>query len=686
MREIILDDNSILVVPRDMPVEQIKKIGLDPKAVKLGGHKDGEDFVFPLETPDEQIEIFFKPYGEDESSDGPQGMQPQGPQQQQGGYLKNALQSGEDFVLGAGDAVAGLPAGVANLLMPKGLQAQMPQHSHGGPYEIGKLAGDIGSFIGGGGALKGALKAAEGIPAAGKAISKVLGGQTGLSALGRRAAGSGLYGAALAPEGEDKGEHAAQMAAFSALIDAAGGAASPFIPTESLAKVIDPAQVIKNLKAAKGTKIHLGEVLESPRLTRLYDNILSHVPGTGVEATKAEIARNLKGEGDVLLKELNQGVPHADVDTQLAQELKDSYHSHIGQKKALYKNATDAAKKRGVVIETPKFLKAAKGYKKAITSQPLLEYEPTMKDIFDRTTKYEEVGKTGHHPSLSEANVLAAHLKGKGGAYKSSKMMLDRERGGMFSELGSALKEDIKDVVGRPENAEIKDLYEKAEKNYAKNFSPFLDQNILNAVHGKLPEERLAHTFIKTAKDRDESGLVEKLAGRLGERGKKLLLGSYLGRAKGGIEEATNPQKLTDLWGKKLGRNQRKALVPEESERNALDNYTRRVSMSEKALKGKANPLTGHSRLDALLIGGAEIGTIAGALLRGDLGMAATTAGTLGALSLGGRGAGRLLESEAFREKLASTLLSQARKGRAPHTTRHMIQDALKATLGAATN
>lgn len=94
-------------------------------------------------------------------------------------------------ILGAGDALRNTLSTTANIL--PGVNIAPVQSSTGTAYDIGKIAGNVGGFLGGGEALDTARAAAEGIPMAGR-LSQWLGGSSLAPTMARQGAGSAIYG------------------------------------------------------------------------------------------------------------------------------------------------------------------------------------------------------------------------------------------------------------------------------------------------------------------------------------------------------------------------------------------------------------------------------------------------------------------------------------------------------------
>lgn len=164
------------------------------------------------------------------------------------------------FTLGTGDALRNAMANLANIL--PGVNIQKAQSGQGLPYDIGKITGDIGSFIGGGELLGAGRAASEAIPYIGQ-LAKALGGQ-GLSGVARRGIGSAAYGAIENPE--KRGEGALTGAGFSLAADMLPGALK--IPAK-ISEKINPIKYTKQLSEM----ISKGYKTAEEKASNLYDKV-----------------------------------------------------------------------------------------------------------------------------------------------------------------------------------------------------------------------------------------------------------------------------------------------------------------------------------------------------------------------------------------------------------------------------
>lgn len=97
---------------------------------------------------------------------------------------------GVNAILGAGDALRNTAGSALNLI--PGVNISPVQSANGTAYNVGKIAGNVAAFMGGGEALDTARAAASGIPIAGQ-LASALGGSGGWG-VARRALGNAIYG------------------------------------------------------------------------------------------------------------------------------------------------------------------------------------------------------------------------------------------------------------------------------------------------------------------------------------------------------------------------------------------------------------------------------------------------------------------------------------------------------------
>lgn len=586
--------------------------------------------------------------------------------------LKQSPESGLNFILGAGDALVNFPKSIANMITPESMQVPLSQSGEGLPYDVGNVAGELATFLGGGGALNEARLAATRLPYLGKIAESLSGG--GLPGIARRGMGSGLYGAIENPE--NRGEGAALGGGLSVALDSLLKGSSKLFPSNLFRGQLTAEELKRNLDVTQGTQTGLGDVIESPFLKRQYENVLAHIPFSGVDDAMSKTANTIVSKGENIVNKYLGNTSPLEVDHKIGEGLIKAFDAHKIEKNSLYDDANILADELGVKIDPLTFINTAREYKKLINNQEFLKFEPESKSLLSRLTNYATNPKLKHSAvdlktyiekpniSLQEANILAGELNSLSKKYNASPISHDRNTANILSDLGKSLKSDIRESINNSGNKILESEYIKAEKNYAEKFSPFLDKDIYKFIGGEKSPEELVSNFIKTGINTDKGDQIKKLMSKLSPEDQNLVKYSYLSRAMKGEEDArtVGPLALKNLWGEnKLGIKQKQSLFSDKKERKELDNYSKLVSMNTDALNRMFNPGTGKRAIEALLpnmlghstgaVMGYEYGGFPGAIAGGILG----TAGT----GLGARYIAKKLNSPKFRENIVNKIIKK---------------------------
>lgn len=446
-------------------------------------------------------------------------------------------------------------------------------------------------------------------------------------------------------------------------------------PSKLLRGSLSPEELKANLEAAEGTPTGLGDVIGSPFLKRQYENILTKVPFSNANEKMMQAASNVKQKGnDILVKMLGENDPE-NVNEQIYSQLIKQFEEHQQKKNNLYNKFNEEANKQFLNLPLKNFASKAKEYKDAIESTNILKLEPDLKRILTKLGIYENpvikatgdkglVNQFGQNligenlntyilPTAQEANLLKGRLNHYANVYKSSPDPEKRYISGIFNDLSKSLKSDINNAVEKSGNKNLEQVYRKAEENYAKNFSPFLDKQIYKFIGGKADPDTIVQNFLKTSRSTDRSQLLSKLTTKLPPQQRSLIAYSYFSPALDNVGNF-NPSKLNTLI-KGLGKNQFKALIPDSSIRKELENYSKLYKMNVRGINAMENPMTGQQNTDAivqsLLGAGSAIGT--GGLL-GGLG-GAIGAGMLPVI--GSRLLVKQLTNHAFRDALVKAMI-----------------------------
>lgn len=509
------------------------------------------------------------------------------------------------------------------------------------PHTPQAEAGNLASFFAGPGMLKIAGKIpelahtatsamkipiiAQGINAAKNMITK--------NPMTSNIAGNALLGGAYSPDNPGEGMIAGATAPIAGKV--IGSTYNALRPSRFLRGTLTPEELAKNLEITKGTETGLGDVIGSPMLKRLNENILSKIPFSGANEAMMRSAGQTIDLGHGILNKLIGDNKAEDYQQTLNDALQSAYKEHQSNKNTLYNEANSIADKINLKLPLAAFSNKADKYSQALENTNILKYEPEMASMINKLKNYknpviegknigsivDKEGKpiinetTQSYPRLEEANLLKGKLNQLADKYKESPTMTDRHAASVFGDLASSLKEDIVSAIQKSGHVPLSKAYSKAESNYADNFSPFLDKEIYKFSTGNADPDTLISSFIKTGKANDRANLLNKLTEKLPTDKRNLLGYGYLNRA---IDEnnVLNPLKVKSLLSRNsLGPRQLEALFPDKKIRNSLLNYSSLAEKNTKGLKLMQNPETGQMNMDILpLLSKSPIG-LAGKIL-----------------------------------------------------------------------
>lgn len=623
-----------------------------------------------------------------------------------------------NFAIGAGDQFSNAFRNVANLFVPESMpqfKAPLAKFGEGDAYDYGKVAGDIGAFASMGGAGGAALKAAESLPYLGKLaaglggavpggagvplaesgatnVSMALGGPQGVI---RRALGSAGYGASQSPE--DRLQGAEEMGAASLASDALLGGLGKFLPHKQFAGHYSPEQLMENLRLTQGTETGLGNVVGSPRLQRTLENWLEKTPLSGAEDASASVAHDLNTKANVIMKDLSHGIPENQVSSEIGNYLNHAFERQKTIKNQLYKVPQERAAELGYKVHTSGLGKEASKYLDEIDKKNILELFPQERDLIKRAINIKEGLLPKKKSSffkmmdrdkenlldLETANTLKSTLNNQAQLYLSSNNPMDIKKGGIISGFARALGNDINKSLGifskYGGHPEIKRDFLAANKNYAENYSGFLDKDVYKFLGGRESPEEVVSTFIKTGVGSDKSDQVKKLMKVLPKKAQDLVKYSYLSRA---IENGKlDPSKMKTLFGKqKLGPNQMEALFNRPGEAKKMYDFMELAKLNSGPLNRMLNPNTGQKGSDKILpfLVGNLAQYLASIIGGGPLSMAAGIGSVLG----GGSILTKALTSEKVREKLVKTIIDDKKRGGMIRPNVRRAQKGLTVSLG----
>lgn len=562
------------------------------------------------------------------------------------GAIKQVPSNLAEFERGAVQQAVNFPAQIANLALPEKMRLPLVNTGDkGGYYEAGKILGDIGNFAAGGGPLNAARQAAESIPLIGQ-IAKAFGGG-GVSGIGRRAVGSAAYGGVTSPD-YSSGD-AITSGLTSAVLDSIGGGIGKLRPTNLFRGQLSPEELGRNLEAAKGTETQLGEVIQSPALKKIYETILQPVPFSGVQDQLGRVKQQLQAGGESLVNAYSRGMDPVAARDSLANSLKGAYNSQRTIKDELYGIPERIASEISFSPTLENFRNVTEKYKDVLANSSFAKFYPEVKSMINK------VSSSGNDAlDLKSANMLAGRLRELSDMHKTSPDTESMMMSGLLRNASSALKEDIMSSIKASGNKDLLKTYLDAEKNYAKNYSGFLDKKIYKYLAGEKGADDIIQDFLKTGRNNDKGDELNKLLKVLPPEGRDALKFAYLSKAfdEVGGEKSFNPSKLIRIWRDELGDKQKRVLF-DKDEIKQFDKYARFANMNREAVDRMRNPKTGY-RNNALATAATAIGAFQG----GPLG-----AITPIALMAAGNKISKNLTSDEYRREFIRKMLSQDLRG-----------------------
>lgn len=441
------------------------------------------------------------------------------------------------------------------------------------------------------------------------------------------------------------------------------------IAADYFGKNINPQELMDRLRASEGTNTPLGDILKSPTLKTLFENVSTKWPGGGGDQILRNISDQVQAKASKLLDESSKGIPKGDSNRILKDALKDAYDNQLKIKNDLYKPVNKLAKTEGFELNLPSLEKFANEFGEAINNSPLMKADPKLKKAFNDLSKYTKTTKDVKSkildadgnpitsrtvtPSIVEAKSLANRLEREASNYLGSPNPTDRFLGSKYREAAKNIRSDVNKSIEQKGSKDLIDAYNQAESNYAENFSQFLDKDIFKIINPKTNVDTIINDIIKPGKMGDKFSRIEKILNVLPDEQKNILGHAWLKNAinkKGDL----NPKDFAQLINK-LGKRQFEALFPDPKFRQDLLDYGTLRGMNEKSLSRMANPPTGQTLAVPSMLG-AQMAGFGSSLMHGNIPSAAMYA--VGPQA-GSRMLNKILTSPEFRNK---TMLNRTKK------------------------
>ncbi|MDR3667346.1 MAG: hypothetical protein P4L35_10930 [Ignavibacteriaceae bacterium] len=428
-------------------------------------------------------------------------------------------------------------------------------------------------------------------------------------------------------------------------------------PSNMLRGNLSPEELVKNLEITKGTNTQLGEVLESPKLKTLMENILAETMGTGAAEKLQETGRQVTSKGENILKDMEMGYNPKDASLLLQDALKKSYDETRKAKDQRYDILNKEANAAGIEIGRHNLGNVAKEKLKEINKSPELRREMSSSFLNDLNIYAKETGVQTFNKKRPEKDLKTSNLfRGKLG--DKANEAFDQKRkfeGQIYKDLQRALEKDINYSIEKSGNPHIQELNKEANRFYKEEYLPFEDKKITQFTKKGGDIDTLINQFIPNSRVNDRSNLLNKLMEKLPEDKKSLVPLAYFSRAS--RSGTFDPNAFKTLF-KQLGPQTKDVLLQNPNLKKTLEDYATLVSKNTEPLSVMVNPKTGK-RVNTMLgmvgtsLAGAGLAGLPGALYGMGLG--------LGAPAILGKYLTKKLTSEPFRENLVNKMIGKAK-------------------------
>lgn len=496
----------------------------------------------------------------------------------------------------------------------------------------------------------------------------VAGGELGaLGIPARVGARAGAQGAFATGQNENPIKAAAMPASLEGLARGLPRLYEAAKPTKLFRGNLPAEDLAANVRAAQGTNTDIGNIIGSPTLKQVFENLTTKWPGSGADKLLGKMANQVESRSEGLLAEAGEGIPAGDRNSILKKTIENVYDKQLKRKNELYKPVNKLAENEAFKLELPSLEKFSKEFGAAVNKSPLMKNDPALKKTFNEISKYKKATESTQlntlgadalmskpiikYPSIVDAKALANRLDTESSKHMRSPNPTDHFIASKFSDAAKSIRKDVKDQIMEKGSPELKSAYKAAEKNYAENYSQFLDKDVYKLTRPDVDSQTIINDIIKPGKQGDKYTRIEKIQKLLPENQRNILGEAWLRNAID-KEGALNPKQFSQMINK-LGPRQFEALFPDPAFRQKLLDYGRLRGMNEKALSRMANPATGQSLGVPTMIG-SQIAGVTNAAMSGNLPMVAAYG--LGP-QIGSNLMNKLLTNPATREKFIAKML-----------------------------
>jgi len=487
-------------------------------------------------------------------------------------------------------------------------------------------------------------------------------------------------------EGETYGEAAGAPAGTGAALSVGLGAGSAGlektlrgitgIPAKVLRGTASPEEMAANARAAGNSPMNIGQITESPLTNQFYENVLSEIPGSGVEKKQAVVKNEVEKKATDLLGNIQGEIPSVvDPDKYLRKTMIGARTSARGNKNSDFEKVNQIAEEEGHQLNLSNFAETAQGMSDNISNSPLLKADKDLRSFMNKAAGYADAanpqageildssGKAiTKAPSLAEAKAAKSKLYTAGKSLLQSPLPENQYLGGQYKKLARQLGDDINMSVATTGSKRLQDALSFADSQYAEKFAPHMTKQLFKLLDEDKSAAGLARKIISPSVKKDDYEMIERVQSLLPEKDKNALQYAFLNNARD-ADGSLDSKKLAALL-RELGPRQFNALFKgNEALRQQAQDYGRFRGMSEDALNAMHNPNTGVKNLKSLAYPataaytGAKIGAAIGHIPGAIIGAIAGPSVVMG----GSRMLGKYLSNPQTRDKLLMRMLDQER-------------------------
>ena len=433
------------------------------------------------------------------------------------------------------------------------------------------------------------------------------------------------------------------------------------IPAALLKGTATAEERAANAKAAGNLPVAIGQITGSPGANKLYENIVSEVPFSGVSGQQKQVAQGVQGAAeDLIKKSAPNGESSLDPNEQLAKAWELRTKQAQAAKNEQYNKVDELAKKENHKLELNSFTDRAQEVQSIIADSPLLQADKDLKSFMNKVGAYGEAGTTQvkqnlwealtgkkpevKPPSIRDANLAKNSLYNAGDTLSKSAVASDRYMGGIYKELSGKIAEDIRSSIKNTGSPELQEAFQNANQEYRNNYSKFLNKDLRKLFDKSKPSDNLAQRIIKPGKENDTYSNINLVQSLLPQEQRGLLPAAYLSKAKDEYGNVDITKMGNILHG--LGPRQFNALFGGSGLKGGAQDYQRLMQMSGKARSQMANPNNGQ-KVTQWLLGGGLLSHATGPV---------SAAAIAGSIIGGSKAASHIMSSPKIRDKILAAI------------------------------